>query len=375
MTSYFKHILIICCVAILCGCGKNRQQPAADNSNGSFSEARLISSSATDNYTVVTIHDPWNKGKTLHTYVLVPKSAPMPESLPKGTVIRTPIENALVYSSVHAQAIKELGKVSAVRGICDAEYYKIPEIVAGVKNGKISNAGSSMAPSLEKIIALKPEVIVLSPFHNGGYGAVANLGIPIMECADYMEETPLGRAEWIKLLGLLFGEEAKADSIFRHTQNEYQAIKDSVKNAVTHPKVITETLTSGVWFVPGGKSYMAKILTDAGATYPWADNNDTGSLQLDIAQVLDKASDADFWLIKSGTVHSYSDMRKANPLNAKFRAVASSNVWVCDPQASTLFEEFPFHPDRLLKEYAQIFHPELFGNNIRYKYFTRLQKQ
>ena len=294
MTSYFKHILIICCVAILCGCGKNRQQPAADNSNGSFSEARLISTSATDNYTVVTIHDPWNKGKTLHTYVLVPKSAPMPESLPKGTVIRTPVENALVYSSVHAQAIKELGKVSAVRGICDAEYYKIPEIVAGVKNGKISNAGSSMAPSLEKIIALKPEVIVLSPFHNGGYGAVANLGIPIMECADYMEETPLGRAEWIKLLGLLFGEKAKADSIFRHTQNEYQAIKDSVKNAVTHPKVITETLTSGVWFVPGGKSYMAKILTDAGATYPWADNNDTGSLQLDIAQVLDKASDADF---------------------------------------------------------------------------------
>ena len=183
MTSYFKHILIICCVAILCGCSKNRQQPATDNSNGSFSEARLINTSATDNYTVVTIHDPWNKGKTLHTYVLVPKSAPMPESLPKGNVIRTPVENALVYSSVHAQAIKELGKVSAVRGICDAEYYKIPEIVAGVKNGKISNAGSSMAPSLEKIIALKPEVIVLSPFHNGGYGAVAKLGMPRMESA------------------------------------------------------------------------------------------------------------------------------------------------------------------------------------------------
>ncbi|MGM9811566.1 MAG: ABC transporter substrate-binding protein [Muribaculaceae bacterium] len=359
----------------MCSCTYQKQPHAAAASSGSFDEARLIDISSCDGYSIVTISDPWNAGKTLHTYVLVPKNQHMPESLPEGSVIRTPVNNALVYSSVHAQVIKDLGKVSAVRGICDAEYYKIPEITRGLKNGTVLNVGSSMAPSLEKIIALKPEVIVLSPFHNGGYGALANIGIPILECADYMEESPLGRAEWIKLFGILFGEETKADSIFASSKKEYLAIKDSVKTATSRPKVITEMLTSGVWFVPGGKSYMAKILSDAGAVYPWSDNNDSGSLQLDIAQVLDKASDADVWLIKSSTVTSCSDLQNANPLNAKFRALANANVWVCDPQATTLFEEFPFHPERLLKEYALIFHPELFHNDNKYKYFTRLQKQ
>ena len=371
-----KHLLCIICSALLmCSCSNPKQQSATAASSGSFAEAHLIDISSYDNYSIVTISDPWNAGKTLHSYVLVPKGKPMPEPMPKGTVIRTPVTNALVYSSVHAQAIKDLGRVSAVRGICDAEYYKIPEITRGLKNGTVLNVGSSMAPSLEKIIALKPEVIVLSPFHNSGYGALTNIGIPILECADYMEESPLGRAEWIKLFGILFGEEAKADSIFNSSKKEYLAIKDSVKNATSRPKVITEMLTSGVWFVPGGKSYMAKILADAGAVYPWSNNNDSGSLQLDIAQVLDKASDADVWLIRSSTVSSYADLQNANPLNAKFRAVANANVWVCDPQATTLFEEFPFHPERLLKEYAVIFHPELFHDSNNHKYFTRLKKQ
>ncbi|MGN0214692.1 MAG: ABC transporter substrate-binding protein [Muribaculaceae bacterium] len=376
MTQRITIITLFCATLLMCSCrNANKATVSTADNTGYFSESKLLNITFNDNYSIVNIHDPWNEGKTLHTYILVPKDKSLPADLPKGTVIRTPVTNALVYSSVHAQAIKELGKVSAIKGVCDAEYFKIPEITQGLKNGTISNVGSSMAPSIEKAIAMKPELIVLSPFQNSGYGAIATIGIPILECADYMEDSPLGRAEWIKLFGLLFGNEAEADVIFEHTHNEYVAIKDSVSSVTAKPKVITEMVMSGVWFVPGGKSYMARIISDAGAAYPWSDNNDSGSLQLDLAQVLNAANDADCWLIKSSTIKSYSDIRKENELYTKFKAFGTTNIWVCNPQTTTLFEDFPFHPELLLKEYAAIFHPDIFGGKYNYRYFKPLDKQ
>lgn len=367
-----KNVVLLLCAILLCACSNKKQDTPSTKEEGYVVEASLIKVSKHDGYTQVKILDPWHSDKTLHDYILIPKGSAAPSDLPKGTIIHTPIERALVYSSVHAQVIKELGKISAVSGVCDAEYFKIPEIAAGLKDGKITNAGSSMAPTIEKIIALNPEIIILSPFQNGGYGTIATLGIPILECADYMEESPIGRAEWVKLFGLLFGNKDKAEELFNHTQAEYNAIKEQVSVTNARPKVITEMVTSGVWFVPGGNSYMAHIITDAGATYPWSDNTESGSLQLDFAQVLNTAHDADFWLIKTSNIKSYADLKQAYTLNDRFDAFSKKNVWVCDTQTTSLFEEFPFHPELLLKELALIFHPELNDSNYKYRYYQPL---
>ncbi len=367
-----KNVLLLLCAILLCACNNKKHDTSSTKKEGYIVEASLIKITKHDGYTQVKILDPWHSDKTLHDYNLIPKGSPVPSDLPKGTIIHTPIERALVYSSVHAQVIKELGKISAISGVCDAEYFKIPEITAGLKDGKITNAGSSMAPTIEKIIALNPEIIILSPFQNGGYGTIATLGIPILECADYMEESPIGRAEWVKLFGLLFGNEDKAEELFNHTQAEYNAIKEQVSATNARPKVVTEMVTSGVWFVPGGNSYMAHIITDAGATYPWSNNTESGSLQLDFAQVLNTAHDADFWLIKTSNIKSYADLKQAYTLNDRFDAFSKKNVWVCDTQTTSLFEEFPFHPEMLLKELAHIFHPELNESNYKYRYYQPL---
>ena len=367
-----KNVVLLLCAILLCACNNKKHDTSSTKKEGYIAEASLIKITKHDGYTQVKILDPWHSDKTLHDYNLIPKGSPVPSDLPKGTIIHTPIERALVYSSVHAQVIKELGKISAISGVCDAEYFKIPEITAGLKDGKITNAGSSMAPTIEKIIALNPEIIILSPFQNGGYGTIATLGIPILECADYMEESPIGRAEWVKLFGLLFGNEDKAEELFNHTQAEYNAIKEQVSATNARPKVVTEMVTSGVWFVPGGNSYMAHIITDAGATYPWNDNTDSGSLQLDFAQVLNIAHDANFWLIKASNIKTYSDLKQAYTLNDRFDAFSKKNVWVCDTQTTSLFEEFPFHPEMLLKELAHIFHPELNESNYKYRYYQPL---
>ena len=371
----FKRIAYsLISIVLLVSCSKSGQSAQNDEQSNEITTASLLKIAHCDGYTRVDVVNPWVEGKMLQTYILVPRNAELPSPLPAGTLVRTPLERTLVYSSVHAGAIKELGKVDAVKGVCDAEYYKMPEIVRGLENGSIINAGSAISPTVEKIVVLSPEAIIVSPYQNAGYGAVASLGIPIIECADYLETAPLGRAEWIKLFGELFGETAIADSIFAEVEQKYEALRLAASKAENKPSVLSESITSGVWFVPGGKSYMAQMFADAGASYPWHGNTEVGSIQLDFSQVLATARDADFWLIKSSTIKNYSDLQKAYELNAEFAAFKNGKVWVCNTTATNLFEEFPFHPDRLLHDFVVIFHPELADSDATTSYYSPLKQ-
>ena len=163
-------------------------------------------------YTVATLRNPWDTLRTLHTYILVPAAEPLPAHLPQGTVVRTPLSKAVVYSSVHCGLVNNLGAFNSIGGICDLKYIKLPVVQEGVKRGTIADCGDGMNPDMEKIIDLHPDAILLSPFENsGGYGRIEKLNIPIIECADYMETSALGRAEWMRFYGLLFGAAPKAD--------------------------------------------------------------------------------------------------------------------------------------------------------------------
>ncbi|MDO5772182.1 MAG: ABC transporter substrate-binding protein [Bacteroidales bacterium] len=393
---FFANIaMALLATLMLVACGRS---DASDATTG-MAEARGVTITRCDGYTIVEVANPWRKGEVLHTYIFVPRYAdtarnsketgeasgstrhdddgsaslkgreelPLPEGLPEGTVVRVPIERAVVYSSVHAGVMKELGAFSAVRGVCDAQYYTMPEVQSGLDDGSIADCGNSLSPTIERLVALKPDAIILSPFQNAGYGVLTNLGVPIIECADYMEHTPLGRAEWIKLFGELLCCREKADSIFQATADEYSALTALTATVEHRPKVISEMITSGVWFVPGGDSYMAHLFTDAGASYPWSDNNNSGSLSLDFSQVLARAQDADFWLIKPDRHLSYSDFEAINPLNVKFKAFGCRGVYQCVTSETSLFTDFPFHPQVLLRDFVKIFHPELLPDyQLRY---------
>lgn len=320
--------------------------------------ASLLSIVEYDEFTIATIQDPWNKGAVIGRYILVPDNTVRPDNLPQGIVIKTPVSSSLVYSSVHAGAINELGAIDRISAICDAQYYKLPKITAGLESGKVIDVGASMSPSIERIIDHEPQIILTSPFQNAGHGAIEQLGIPIVECADYMESSPLGRAEWIKLLGRLYGKAQVADSIYNVVELRYNSLRDSALQCTNRPTVISEMVTDGVWYLPGGRSYMAQIFYDAAASYPWADDTSTGSLQLDFASVYDRAHDADFWFIKTFN----NDMTLANlqedyPLHARMSAFSNGGVYACNTAKTTFFEDFPFHPELLLRDFINIIHP------------------
>ena len=349
--KFVVYAILLCWLCLLGSCKGSGVSSREVSNDSVITQARLLTMERAEHYTLVTVKNPWRAGEVLHRYVLVPADSLLPGNLPEGTVVRTPVRRALVYSSVHTALMKELGRFDALAGVTDAQYFTDAEVVNGLRNGTIADCGSSMGPTVEKVIEMSPDAILLSPYQDATYGQITKLDIPIIECADYMEFTPLGRAEWIKFYGELLGRRAMADSIYRAVEKAYCEIRQSCsrQSPSKRTKVLTEMVLSGVWNVPGGQSYMSQMIQDAG------DEPSTGSLNLDFNQVLAVAQDADVWLIKSFFIHSLADLKGAYSLNDQFKAFQRHQVYVCDTNESHLFERFPFHPEVLLQEYADIF--------------------
>lgn len=369
-----RTLCILFTALLFCSCSGGKSSDNATISGDTLTvETSLLTIVDCGEYTIADVVNPWDTTQLLGKYILIDRNAPQPDNLPEGTIVKVPVRSSIVYSSVHAGAIEEIGAIDAITGVCDAQYYKMPAIVDRLKSGKIMDAGNSMSPSVERIVELSPEAILASPFQNAGHGAIEQLHIPIIECADYMETTPLARAEWIKLFGELYGNRAAADSIYRSVASRYRDLAQSALSVSEKPTVVSEMIIDGVWYVPGGRSYAARLFADAGADYPWSDDSSTGSLQLDFSAVYDRAHDADIWLIKTYGINlTLADLKASYSLNARMKAFSTGGVYASNTATASLFEDFPFHPDLLLKEYINIFHPGLLPDSTL-RYFQRVE--
>ena len=373
--KYFFHWLLAVLLFSACGRGSKTASflgEGGDTLDLKYAENLKIVSY--DDYRVATLRNPWDTLEILHTYVLVGRDEPLPDSLPQGTVVRVPLQKAVIYSSVHCGLMEELGALSAVGGVCDLRYIDLPYVKEGCRTGRIADLGSGMNPDIEKLMALHPDAVMLSPFENsGGYGRLGKLDIPIIECADYMETSSLGRAEWMRFYGLLFGEAQKADSLFAEVEKNYNELKALVAPLSSAPSVISELKNGSAWYVPGGKSTSARIYADAGANYVFADDEHSGSVPLAFETVFDKGQNADFWLIKYNQAidKTYKELEQDYAPYTGFRAFKERNIYGCNTGKVDFYEDSPFHPDRLLKDLIKIFHPTLL-EGYELKYFTKL---
>lgn len=354
-------------------------------------------------YAEAIIANPWKAGTMLHRYILIPKGeegdktvAMLAKRRSTGArcttdTVRTPMERSAVFIAPHCQLMYELGCQQAIRGVCDLDYINIPDVrkraasAGNVSSGNVSaqnasaqnpivDCGSSMAPDIERIIALKPEAILLSPFENsGGYGKLDKLHVPIIEAADYMESSPLGRAEWMKFYGMLFKKdgnapktalaascEPKADSLFVKIEKEYLKLK---AEAAGYPKglsILTERKTGNVWYVPGGKSTMGILLRDAHARYIFADDTHSGSLSMSPEQIIAKGNQVDVWAFKyfGGNALTKQDLLAEYQGYQALKAFQTGTVYETDTSCEPYFELTSFHPEILLREFIILSHPE-----------------
>lgn len=356
-----RTLLLILLAVLLSSCG-GRQTASADGGDTvPFRYAKLLQLVRHEGYTVATIRHPWRQDAVLHQYVLLPADATVPEGYPEGTVIRTPLQRSVVFTTVHCSLLSMLHREASVAGVADLKYIKAPYVQEGVDGGRIVDCGDGMSPVIEKIIDLHPDALLLSPFENsGGYGQLEEIDIPIVECAEYMEPSPLGRAEWVRFYGLLYGCEHEADSLFALVDSSYHALKKLTANS-QEPTALMDKVTGSVWYVPGGRSTIGQMLSDAGARYPWADDSRSGSIALPFETVLERAGDCDVWLLRYSAQQPLTRQQLLSEHRGynQFRSFREGRVYGCNVELSMFYEDSPFRPDLLLADFIKILHPDI----------------
>lgn len=361
-----------------CGRGKSARSEDENGTSVPVRYASHLKINEFEDYVKVEIRNPWDTTKNLHTYILVDKKAELPESLPSGTVVRTPVTDALVFSAVHVGLLKTLGAFDAVGGVCDPQYMHDSQILQRIRDGRIVDCGNGMTPDIEKVMQEGPQAILLSPFQNSNnsYGKVSELGVPIIECADYMESSPLGRAEWMRFYGLLFGKSMEADSLFAVTEKRYNELKSLTSTVSKRPKVIIDQRYGQVWNVPAANSTMGIFIEDAGGENPFSDLGNGGSVALAPEKVLSEAHDAEIWLVRYNQQNpkTLKELAADAPVNSRFKAYKEGNVYGCNTREVDFYGEIPFHPERLLSDMISCIHPEL--DTIvkpEFRYFTKMR--
>lgn len=365
-----SYLILIITLLLLPSCGGNNVHTDLNAHPITLRHARNFKMcELPDGVTIVTLINPWDTLNTLAKYALIDKNAEIPLNLPEDVVIiRTPVDKSVVYSGVHVSLIDELGKGDAVSGVCDTEYIQDQKTLNAVRNGRIIDCGNYLTPNVERIISLQPEIVMLSPFENNDITApLSKTGINLVLAADYMESTPLGRAEWMRFYGRLYGESDKADSLFTSIEKDYENLRNKTVSLKQRPAVLFDRLYSGVWDVPTSESVTGILIEDAGGSNPFMEYKNGGSAHLSSEEVLIKAHDAEIWLIRYiEPVLTLESISKENVVYSKFRAYKTGNVYGANTLKTSLFEDGAFHPNKTLREMVRILHPELESTPLNY---------
>lgn len=380
-------------VALICGCNKQKQ-PSAQAPHGrevKLSYAQNIRITEFDGYTRVELKNPWKKGKTLHTYYLIYNKGNNTEDYTAGgkgnnsqcpsdgTPIHVPLQRAVVFTTAHANLLCQLHAQDAIAGVADLRYMMIDNIQQrarrkGAKDA-IADCGDAMKPNVERIVDLRADAVLLSPFENsGGYGTLEHTGIPLIECAEYMETSALGRAEWMRFYGRLVGKGHEADSLFRTVERNYRRLAALARTSKTTKSVIPDRKTGSVWYMPGGKSSVGLLYKDAQIGYAFAQDKHSGSLALPFETVMDKAGNADIWLMSHHGEMTRSLLEAEFEGYKQLKAFQNGNIYGCQIDKVPYFEEVSWRPDWLLRDLIVIFHPALrqqLGTQLRY--YKRIQ--
>lgn len=369
------YLLLLLLLVVGCGGGKQRSMSSVEGKKVAIHYAKGFSITKYEGYTEIIVHNPWDSTQLLETYILVDRERKIPVGLPKGKLVRVPVSKSAIATSVHVGIWKMLNQIDKIVAVTEPEYIDFPEIKSGLKSGKIVDLGRSTAINLERLIITDPDILVVSPYEQNSYGRLEKSETVIVQDASYMEDSPLGRAEWIKFEAAFTCQDSLADALFSKIAkryNDFCSLVDTVKN---RPTVFTERKTGQAWYVPGGNSYIGKFFSDAGADYFWKDLKKTGSVPLAFESVYDKAHEADFWLIKYNNVKenmSYRQLQMENELYANFKPFQKRKIFACNTGRKPFYEEGPMEPDVILADMISIFHPQLL-KDYKAKYYEPLK--
>lgn len=299
------------------------------------------------------------------TFIIYTDSAPQ-TNRPNEILVKVPCKKIAALSSIYARIFFELGALENLIAIDNIDYINCEEIIDKHKRGQLKEIAKGIEMNTEQTIVLKPDIIFsfgMGEWEKDRNRKVEQAKIPIAVSLDHLEQSPLARAEWIKFFAAFVNKSPEADSIFSEVEKKYADLKAAAMKTHFRPTVFNEIKYSDSWYMPGGKSYVAQMLRDAGADYLWKDNEEVGSLPLSFEQVYAKAKEADYW-INLSTVRSKTELLAYEKRYAEFKAFKSgdlynNNRFTNTKGYSSYWETGMIFPDRILSDLIQIFHPEL----------------
>jgi iron complex transport system substrate-binding protein len=271
-----------------------------------------------------------------------------------------------VLSTTHLPYLEALGLLDRVVAVDQAKRIHNAYIIQGVQEGRIVEVGDGQGLNYERLLAAKPDVVIRSGSGSAAQDAnpkLDELGIRHIVNVEWRETTPLGRAEWIKFFGALFGKLPKADSVFTQIEKRYAKAKAIAQGVQQKPTVFTGRSWRGTWYVPGGQSFAAHFIADAGGQYVWADQTGSGSAPLKLEAVFARAAGADVWL-NMDEFTTEAAMLQEDPRYAKFKAFAQHQLYNHNKRLNPsggddYWERGMLEPDVILTDLVKIFHPQL----------------
>ncbi|WP_163407590.1 ABC transporter substrate-binding protein [Flavobacterium ajazii] len=367
MKHFFFNFIFIISFFLLTGCKKNETTEVAASKipQNSIEYASGLSIVKRDGYSVVTVSNPWPEANKNFKYILKEKDAEVPDSLQNYTMIKVPLESVVVTSTTNIPFLEMLDVENKLTGFPHTDYISSEKTRALIDKGLVKNVGQNEKLNIEQLIELSPDLIVTFGVDNNNpmLDNLKKSGLNVLIQGDWMEQSPLGKAEWIKLYGALFGKEEKAKELFDKIVESYNQAKKLVAGKPVSSTVLYGSMYEDVWYVAKGNSWVAQFMKDAQANYLWSDLKGTGSQGLSYEKVLDKAKTANAWIV-TGSFKTLDELQKANPHYSEFDAFKNKTVYTLESKfgatGGTIYYELsPSRPDLVLKDYIKIFHPDL----------------
>ena len=364
-----RNILILTGIVLLFSCSSkpNGASQSKPGTSDTIRYAKGFTINSVGNIKIMRIFNPWEGAKGIeYKYVLCPKGEQVPDSLKNATIIQTPVKRIVCLSTTHIALLSFLDKTSSLVGVSSPQYISDTIVRKMVKDKKVFDVGFDQALNYEILVSLKPDIVLAYGIQGetaSQYKKLEELGIKVVLNGEYLEESPLGKLEWVKFLAAFYNVSDEAASKFNKIAQEYNQLAKMCDTIKYKPKIMSGLPWKGAWYVPGGDSYPAQMVKDAGGDYLWNDIHQRESIPLNFEKVIERAAMADIW-INTGNSNSIQDiinedvrLQKVRPLISK--QVFNNNALSNASGGNDFWESGIVKPHIILKDLIKIFHPEL----------------
>jgi iron complex transport system substrate-binding protein len=376
-SKYENGLIFIACLLILTACRDHGTAPLPGGGTKYASGFRI--EEARD-YSVLHVLNPWQGSRTvLFQYILTGEPSTLPDSLKHHNVIHIPVKRVICMSTTHVAMMDALGESGAIVGISGSDYITNPDLRARMELGEVRDVGADQTLNYELILSLRPDLVMAYGIGSEAGSMVKRLeglGIPVVLNGDYLEDQPLGKTEWIRFVASFLGRQREADSIFRSVASAYAKYRELIPALDDKPSVMTGLPWKDTWYIPGGRSFAAAYIRDAGGSYLWEELDSREAVPIDLEAIYARAARADVW-INCGAAASLAEIVQTDRRLDRFQPVYTGRVFnnnarINPSGGNDFWESGVMAPHLILADLISIFHPELMPDH-QLVYYTRLE--